>query len=41
MSWGSALPAEFKRLGSSPDAHQRGRKLEKGALERLSDRLTF
>jgi Restriction endonuclease len=40
MSWGSALSAEFKRLGSSPDAHQRGRKLEE-LLERLFQQAHF
>jgi hypothetical protein len=40
MSWGSVLSAEVKRLGSSPDAHQRGRKLEE-LLERLFQQAHF
>lgn len=40
MSSGSLLSAEFKRLRSSPDAHQRGRKLEE-LLERLFQQAHF
>ncbi|GAA1772754.1 restriction endonuclease [Nonomuraea bangladeshensis] len=40
MGWESPLPTEFQRLRSSPDAHQRGLKLEE-LLERLFQQAHF